>query len=84
MLSISKSKYHLTLQPILFKKQNRFGTVLKSYSNKIVIMEMRREGEKRRRKMIVRPVLVRSVKPGQALSATYERETAAATTIWKN
>jgi hypothetical protein len=46
-------------------------------------MEMRKEGmEKRRRKMISRPVLVRSAKPGQALSATYEREQQTAP-IWK-
>jgi hypothetical protein len=36
-------------------------------------MDVRKEhnGEKRKRKTINRPVLVRSVKPGQAISATY-------------
>ena len=39
-------------------------------------MESRREnnGEKRRRKIISRPVLVRSAKPGQVMSASYERQ----------
>ena len=46
-------------------------------------METRREGEKRRRKMISRPVLVRSVKPGQALSASYEKDREVAASIWK-
>jgi hypothetical protein len=60
-----------------------FGTVLKSYLSKIAVMEMRKEGiEKRRRKMVSRAVLVRSVKPGQALSATYERDKDQAP-IWK-
>jgi len=38
-----------------------------------MIMENRKEngGEKRRRKMITRPVLVRSEKPGQVASASY-------------
>lgn len=36
-------------------------------------MESRKEngGDKRRRKMITRPVLVRSEKPGQVASASY-------------
>lgn len=39
-------------------------------------MESRREnnGEKRRRKIISRPVLVRSEKPGQVMSANYVRQ----------
>jgi predicted metalloprotease len=39
-------------------------------------MESRKEncGEKRRRKMISRPVLVRSEKPGQVMSASYMRQ----------
>jgi predicted metalloprotease len=40
------------------------------------LMENRKEncGEKRRRKMIARPVLVRSEKPGQVASASYIRQ----------
>lgn len=39
-------------------------------------MENRREnsGEKRRRKIVARPVLVRSGRPGQVMSASYERQ----------
>ena len=39
-------------------------------------------GEKRRRKIISRPVLVRSVKPGQAISADYTKATNS-TSLWK-
>jgi hypothetical protein len=40
------------------------------------IMESRKEnyGEKRRRKIVARPVLVRSEKPGQVMSASYMRQ----------
>lgn len=42
---------------------------------KIVNMDMRQDrSEKRKRKVVSRPVLVRSVKPGHAISATYEKE----------
>jgi hypothetical protein len=46
-------------------------------------MENRRENqtEKRRRKMVSRPVLVRSEKPGQVVSASYERRNAI--TLWR-
>ena len=38
-------------------------------------MENRRDNnEKRRRKIIARPVLVRSEKPGQVMSASYIRQ----------
>ena len=38
-------------------------------------MESRKENaERRRRKMIARPVLVRSEKPGQVASASYMRQ----------
>jgi hypothetical protein len=49
-------------------------------------MEMWKENgsEKRKRKRIERtPVLVRSVKPGQALAATYSREQSYTNTFWK-
>jgi hypothetical protein len=50
-------------------------------------MELRKENsaEKRRRRISVsRPVLVRSVKQGQVLSATYARETSSfSSQIWK-
>lgn len=38
--------------------------------------------EKRRRKVITQPVLVRSVKAGSALSATYDRTTRG-NSFWK-
>jgi hypothetical protein len=51
-------------------------------------MEMRKENNenKRRRKVITRPTLVRSVKAGQALSATYTRENTSSSfaPIWKS
>ncbi|WP_172623206.1 hypothetical protein [Flavisolibacter ginsenosidimutans] len=42
-------------------------------------MENRKEtgAEKRRRKIVARPVLVRSEKPGQVASASYSRERSA-------
>lgn len=49
-------------------------------------MEMRKENtiEKRRRKTISRPVLVRSVKQGQVLSATYSKDNSSANTpFWR-
>lgn len=47
-------------------------------------MESKREngGEKRRRKIVARPVLVRSVKPGQVMSASYERQRTSPS-LWK-
>jgi len=47
-------------------------------------MEREREnsGEKRRRKIIQRPILVRSVKPGAANIVTYTQETRPSP-IWK-
>lgn len=52
-------------------------------------MEMRKENNenKRRRKVLTRPTLVRSVKTGQALSATYTRENSAPSSFsspWKS
>ncbi|WP_158512991.1 hypothetical protein [Flavisolibacter tropicus] len=52
-------------------------------------MEMRKENNenKRRRKVLNRPTLVRSVKAGQALSATYSRETnttSSFASLWKS
>lgn len=50
-------------------------------------MEMRENNnnEKRRRKIIQKnPVLVRSVKPGQASSLVWEKETSATNNLWKN
>ncbi len=52
-------------------------------------MEMRKENNenKRRRKVLTRPTLVRSVKAGQALSATYTRENSAPSSfaaLWKS
>ncbi|HWJ26718.1 MAG TPA: hypothetical protein VNS32_09250 [Flavisolibacter sp.] len=49
-------------------------------------MELRKENtiEKRRRKLVTRPVLVRSVKQGQVLSATYSREQSTSSApFWK-
>jgi len=48
-------------------------------------MEMQRDNnhEKRRRKPVSRPVLVRSVKPGQAVSATYEKDHNSDRSFWK-
>ena len=51
-------------------------------------MEMRKENNenKRRRKVLNRPTLVRSVKAGQALSATYSRDNNTASSfasLWK-
>jgi hypothetical protein len=47
-------------------------------------MEKEREnsGGKRKRKIVTHPVLVRSVKPGDAISATYTRTTQA-NPFWK-
>lgn len=51
-------------------------------------MELRKENNegKRKRKVVNRPTLVRSVKTGQALSATYTRETSSSSfaPIWKS
>lgn len=44
-------------------------------------MEMRNENNKRRRKMIQRPILVRSVKPGQTSVQSWERKTSASN-LW--
>jgi hypothetical protein len=51
---------------------------------KYIVMEKEREnsGGKRKRKIITHPVLVRSVKPGDAISATYTRTTQA-NPFWK-
>jgi hypothetical protein len=50
-------------------------------------MDVRKEnsGEKRKRKSINRPVLVRSVKPGQAISATYSagNSTSSFKSLWR-
>ncbi|HEY0040106.1 MAG TPA: hypothetical protein VGB71_05545 [Flavisolibacter sp.] len=47
-------------------------------------MESRRENnnEKRRRKIIARPVLVRSERPGQVMSASYIRQRTSPS-LWK-
>jgi len=46
-------------------------------------MELRNENNKRRRKSIQRqPVLVRSVKPGQASVQSWERKTSALSNMW--
>lgn len=47
-------------------------------------MDSKRENsvEKRRRKIISRPVLVRSAKPGQVMSASYDRQRTFPT-LWK-
>jgi predicted metalloprotease len=47
-------------------------------------MESRKEncGEKRRRKVVSRPVLVRSEKPGQVMSASYGRQ-GAMPSLWR-
>jgi hypothetical protein len=51
-------------------------------------MEVRKEnsGERRKRKTINRPVLVRSVKPGQAVSATYSKTSSPSSfgAIWRS
>ncbi len=49
-------------------------------------MEMQKDNnEKRRRKIISRPVLVRSVKPGQiTTAATYSKEHSSFAPIWKS
>ena len=45
----------------------------------------RESGGKRRRKIVARPVLIRSVKPGQVPSATYSKDTPTAfAPIWKS
>jgi len=45
-------------------------------------MESRNENNKRRRKMIQRPILVRSVKPGQASVQSWERKSSSISTLW--
>jgi hypothetical protein len=45
-------------------------------------MDRQNNTEKRRRKINSAPVLVRSVKPGQAISAEYTKATHS-TSIWK-
>lgn len=46
-------------------------------------MESRNENNKRRRKVIQRePVLVRSVKPGQAPVQSWERKTSSVSNLW--
>jgi len=46
-------------------------------------MEMRNENNKRRRKTIQRgPVLVRSVKPGQASVQSWERKNSSVPNLW--
>jgi hypothetical protein len=46
-------------------------------------MEMRNENKQRRRKMVQRgPVLVRSVKPGQASVQSWERKTSSVSNLW--
>lgn len=50
---------------------------------KIVNMEMRNENSKRRRKVVQsQPVLVRSVKPGQATVQSWERKSSALSNMW--
>ena len=46
-------------------------------------MEMRNENNKRKRKMVQRqPVLVRSVKPGQATVQSWERKSSPVPSLW--
>ncbi|HEY6956032.1 MAG TPA: hypothetical protein VI385_12360 [Flavisolibacter sp.] len=46
-------------------------------------MEMRNESNKRKRKMVQRqPVLVRSVKPGQAAVQSWERKNTSVPNLW--
>jgi hypothetical protein len=46
-------------------------------------MESRNENNKRRRKVIQRePILVRSVKPGQASVQLWERKTSGVSNLW--
>ena len=46
-------------------------------------MEMRNENNKRKRKMVQRqPVLVRSVKPGQATVQSWERKNSSVPSLW--
>jgi len=60
-----------------------FGTVFKTHSLKHVKMEMRNENQKRKRKLVQRgPVLVRSVKPGQASVQSWERKTSDFANLW--
>jgi hypothetical protein len=50
-------------------------------------MEMRRENtiEKRKRKLISKgPVLVRSVKPGQSSTLSWQRESSSPASFWRN
>jgi hypothetical protein len=50
-------------------------------------METRNENnsEKRRRKLVMsRPVLVRSVKPGQLSTGIWQKETSTPSGLWKN
>lgn len=61
--------------------------ILKTLLVKIVNMEMRNENnmEKRKRKMVSRPVLVVSVKPGTGVaSATYSKDNTSSSSIWKS
>jgi hypothetical protein len=52
------------------------GTVFKLLKEKLCIMELRNENNKRKRKTIQRqPVLIRSAKPGQASVQSWERKT---------
>ena len=60
-----------------------FGTVFKSLSVKPVNMEMRNDSNKRKRKTVQRqPVLVRSVKPGQASVQAWERKNTSVPNLW--
>ena len=46
-------------------------------------MELRNENNKRKRKVVQRqPVLVRSVKPGQATVQSWERKTSEVSNLW--
>lgn len=46
-------------------------------------MEMRNENQKRKRKLVQRgPVLVRSVKPGQASVQSWERKNSGFPSLW--
>lgn len=49
-------------------------------------MEMRseRNSEKRRRKIPAKPVLVRSVKPGQTSALVWERDTQSQASFWRS
>ena len=77
-----KSAAEQLLGKVLFKILAPFCFL--SFPRQILSMENRKDlnGERRRKKIMNRPVLIRSEKPGQVASASYTRERSS-TSFWK-